>query len=224
MQILTLDEWQDIYWLEWNEPFPGLSGVCGVIQALAPEWDTRTTSKRAALSLGTAFVLEECLWEPAQSRIPRTLVTLTRKLSKCRRIFQLESADFGEPHGNPLGIAKPRLVKEKIRELIERLANGTSSLGGPYTVAKVMRVEDSKLWLRYMETKRQLTLEAQKTPFPPPNEAQTSGDMLWVRQNCIFFRMPWNRWSLISSSIPPTLNSHNNLTDTVLYCPSTTLC
>jgi len=67
-------------------------------------------------------------------------------------------------------------VKEKIRELIERLANGTSSLGGPYTVAKVMRVEDSKLWLRYMETKHQLTLEAQKTRFPPPNEAQT---FLW---------------------------------------------
>eukprot|EP00435_Cladocopium_sp_Y103_P040821 s167_g11.t1 len=76
------------------------------------------------------------------------------------------------PH-NP-GFREHWLVKEKIRELIERLANGTSSLGGPYTVAKVMRVEDSKLWLRYMETKRQLTLDAQKTRFPPPNEAQTS--------------------------------------------------
>lgn len=68
------------------------------------------------------------------------------------------------------GFREHWLVKEKIRELIERLANGTSSLGGPYTVAKVMRVEDCKLWLRYMETKHQLTLEAQKTRFPPPNE------------------------------------------------------
>lgn len=68
------------------------------------------------------------------------------------------------------GFREHWLVKEKIRELIERLANGTSSLGGPYRVAKVMRVEDSKLWLRYMETKHQRTLEAQKARFPPPNE------------------------------------------------------
>lgn len=193
------------------EPFPGLSGVCAVIQALAPEWDTRTTSKRAALSLGTAFVLEERLWESAQSGISRTLATLI--CSFCSVILwncPVKSTEFGESMGIHWKIATARLVKEKIRELIERLANGTSSLGGPYTAAKVMRVEDSKLWLRYMETKRQLTLEAQKTRFPPPNEAQTFriGNMLRVGQDCI--------WRLPETNVSGLPTFHNNLTDAVL--------
>lgn len=68
------------------------------------------------------------------------------------------------------GFREHCFVKPQIHDLIKRLANGTASIGGPYEVVKVTRVEDSILWLRYMETKGQLTELAKRTPFKLPNE------------------------------------------------------
>ena len=48
-------------------------------------------------------------------------------------------------------------------------------------MVQVMRVEDSKMWLRYMDSKHQLTLEAQESRFQTPNELDgmpRSGDAL----------------------------------------------
>lgn len=69
------------------------------------------------------------------------------------------------------GFREHCFVKPQIHDLIKRLANGTASIGGPYEVVKVTRVEDSILWLRYMETKGQLTELAKRTPFKLPNDS-----------------------------------------------------
>ena len=69
------------------------------------------------------------------------------------------------------GFREHCFVKPQIHDLIKPLANGTASIGGPYEVVKVTRVEDSILWLRYMETKGQLTELAKRTPFKLPNDS-----------------------------------------------------
>lgn len=83
------------------------------------------------------------------------------------------------------GFREHCFVKPQIHDLIKRLANGTASIGGPYEVVKVTRVEDSILWLRYMETKGQLTELAKQTPFKLPNDSWKSTEK--KKKNICFF-------------------------------------
>ena len=87
------------------------------------------------------------------------------------------------------GFREHCFVKPQIHDLIKRLANGTASIGGPYEVVKVTRVEDSILWLRYMETKGQLTELAKRTPFKLPNDS-------WNQRKKHFFFSTFDSWSL----------------------------
>ncbi|CAK9116018.1 unnamed protein product [Durusdinium trenchii] len=84
------------------------------------------------------------------------------------------------------GFREHWVVKIEIKELIQRLANGSCS-GRVPEVQKVRRVEDSGLWCRYINWKRNLSnlLDSQGlTQCAPPHELDTtsgSGQVLTAK-------------------------------------------
>ena len=72
------------------------------------------------------------------------------------------------------GFREHWIVKSMIRELIQRLANGSCGRdGGAPKVVRARRVEDSNLWCRYIDWKRSLGAQLQANGLlrcTPPNE------------------------------------------------------
>eukprot|EP00930_Biecheleria_cincta_P065273 TRINITY_DN5101_c0_g1_i1.p1 TRINITY_DN5101_c0_g1~~TRINITY_DN5101_c0_g1_i1.p1 ORF type:complete len:1132 (-),score=155.44 TRINITY_DN5101_c0_g1_i1:32-3166(-) len=69
-------------------------------------------------------------------------------------------------------------TRQKITQIVQRLATGSASTSRP-VVKVVKRVEDSELWLRYVEFKRQLHLNMDKEGIEactPPNELDGKPD------------------------------------------------
>jgi len=93
--------------------------------------------------------------------------------------FQLELPLYWKTVGkNPYqeGFRKHRVVKHEILELFQRLVDGTCS--SKPKVKRVRRVEDSALWCRYINFKRNLgqSLLEEDQKIKPPNELDGNPD------------------------------------------------
>ncbi|CAJ1418061.1 unnamed protein product [Effrenium voratum] len=75
------------------------------------------------------------------------------------------------------GFREHWVVKHQIKELVQRLAAGSHSGSAP-TAVKVRRVEDSNLWCRYINWKRNLQNQVDKDGHKcvPPNELDGNPD------------------------------------------------